>query len=157
MTVQKAQGRDVSDFQAAYVVAQNSIPRLNDIDILRLNHGLADGQSRARVSAGALPFMTELVKLQPHSPRSVYTFISFATGGYYASPEKRSLRLARPAASAPARGSPATRRSHRGGTASIEYLNSRAGAPRPLDTDLPRGENHGGTPKEHSRRREALN
>jgi lysozyme len=88
--------------QAEYFVAQHSILGLEDSDMLWLDNESANGVGRAEVSARALAFMTELSKLRPHNPRGVYTFISFATGGYCAGLERWPLWLAYPASAAPA-------------------------------------------------------
>jgi lysozyme len=88
--------------QAEYFVTQHSILGLDDEDMLWLDNESANGVPPAHVSARALAFMVELEKLRPHNPQGVYTFISFATGGYCAGLEKWPLWLAYPASAAPA-------------------------------------------------------
>jgi GH25 family lysozyme M1 (1,4-beta-N-acetylmuramidase) len=89
--------------QAEYFVSRHQAVGLTSTDMLWLdnenNNGGASGP--AAVAACARAFMSELDILAPHNPRGVYTFLSFATGGYCEGLGNRPLWLANPSSTAP--------------------------------------------------------
>jgi GH25 family lysozyme M1 (1,4-beta-N-acetylmuramidase) len=88
------------DQQADYFVSEYGRLGIVPSDILALDSEAA-GSSPAQVSDCAGLFMEQLVKLRPHNPRWVYTFIDFIKEGNCAGLGKYPLWLAYPNASAP--------------------------------------------------------
>lgn len=87
--------------QAAYFVQAHQQIGFEQTDMLWLDNEVTDGLGPAQVAACARDFMTELKVLRPNSPQGVYTFISFASGGYNAGLGSLPLWLAFPNATAP--------------------------------------------------------
>jgi GH25 family lysozyme M1 (1,4-beta-N-acetylmuramidase) len=87
--------------QAAYMVAEHAKLGTTAHDSFWLDNETSQGLSPASVAACAVAFMRELDKLVPHNPRGVYTFISFADGGFCNGLKRWPLWLAFPNASAP--------------------------------------------------------
>jgi lysozyme len=88
--------------QAEAFVAAHLKVGLDEEDILALDNENARNPGPAQTAACARAFMTRLDRLRPRNPRVVYTFISYATGGYCHGLSHYPLWLARPAAAAPA-------------------------------------------------------
>jgi len=87
--------------QAEHFVAQHAKVGLDDEDILALDNENARNPGPAQTAGCARAFMARLVQLRPRNPRVVYTFISYATGGYCAGLSHYPLWLAYPDATAP--------------------------------------------------------
>jgi lysozyme len=87
--------------QAERFVTAYHMLGLTPQDMLWLDSETTGGRSPADVALCAREFMVELGRLAPHNPRGVYTFISFAAGGFCAGLGHYPLWIAHPAASAP--------------------------------------------------------
>jgi len=70
--------------QARYFVDQADRLGLAAADMLWLDNEADDGMGPGRTAECAAEFMAERVRLVPHQPGGVYTFISFATSGHAA-------------------------------------------------------------------------
>jgi lysozyme len=88
--------------QAEYFVSEHAKLGFNLTDMLWLDNEVSDGLSPSAVAECAQDFMAELKVLKPDSPQGVYSFISFATGGYCDGLSGYPLWLANPASKAPA-------------------------------------------------------
>ena len=88
------------DRQADYFLAELGHLGIVDSDVLACDNETA-GASPAQVADCAGLFMETIVKLRPHNPRLVYTFIDFAKTGNCNGLEHYPLWLAYPAATAP--------------------------------------------------------
>ena len=86
--------------QARYFVGVLDAIGLIDHDMLWCDNE-TPGSSPQAVATCAAAFMGELVKLRPHNPRGVYTYISFANEGNCAGLAGYPLWLAYPSAAAP--------------------------------------------------------
>ena len=87
--------------QAAVFVAAYHDLGLTASDMLWLDNEVSNGEGPAMVAQCARAFMAELDKLCPRNPRGVYTFLSFAAGGYCTGLDRYALWIAHPAAAAP--------------------------------------------------------
>lgn len=92
--------RESGAAQAAAFVAAYRALGLTATDMLWLDTENPNNPGPAATAACARDFMAELDKLVPHNPRGVYTFASYAQGGYCAGLGKDPLWLARPGAAA---------------------------------------------------------
>lgn len=89
--------------QARYFADQAAkLGPIKPADMFWLDNEWAHGCSPQMVAECARDFMAELHRLLPHNPMGVYTFISFATGGYCAGLSQWPLWLAHPGLAAPA-------------------------------------------------------
>ncbi|MDQ2874802.1 MAG: glycoside hydrolase family 25 protein [Actinomycetota bacterium] len=87
--------------QARYYSAAYTTLGLRPADMMWLDSETSGRQNAAEVSACARAFMAELKSLHPRQPMGVYTFISFATGGFCDGLGSWPLWLAYPASGAP--------------------------------------------------------
>lgn len=87
--------------QAEYFVSEHEKIGLDLLDMLWLDNE-TKGASPAATAACADAFMRELVKLRPHNPHGVYTYIDFAREGYCSGLGSYDLWLAYPNLTAPA-------------------------------------------------------
>jgi len=87
--------------QAARFAAAYHDLGLTPQDMLWLDNENPANPGFRETAACARAFMAELDKLCPRNPRGVYTFLSFAKGGYCAGLDRYALWIAHPAATAP--------------------------------------------------------